>query len=178
MSRIGHLPVEIPEEVDISISENNVLTVKGPKGSLTEDLSPRMNITIDNDEVVVLRPTDSKKDKSTHGLTRTLVINMIEGVTTGFKKELEINGVGYRANKKGNKLEIQAGYSHPVVVEPEEDIEFEVGEEGKIIIKGISKQLVGQVAANIREIRKPEPYNGKGIKYIDEHIRRKEGKTS
>jgi len=178
MSRIGHLPVEIPEKVDISITEDNVLTVEGPKGSLTEDLSPRMNITIDNDEVVVLRPTDSKKDKSTHGLTRTLVINMIEGVTTGFKKELEINGVGYRANKKGNKLEIQAGYYHPVVVEPEEDIEFEVGEEGKIVIKGISKQLVGQVAANIREIRKPEPYNGKGIKYIDEHIRRKEGKTS
>ncbi|MGM0501335.1 MAG: 50S ribosomal protein L6 [Bacillota bacterium] len=177
MSRIGHLPVEIPEKVDVSITEDNVLTVKGPKGTLTEELDPRMDITVEDEEIVVVRPTESKQDKSSHGLTRSLVVNMIEGVTAGFKKELEINGVGYRALKKGNKLEIQAGYSHPVVVEPEADIEFEV-EEGKIIVTGVDKQLVGQVAANIREIRKPEPYNGKGIKYVDEHIRRKEGKTS
>ncbi|MBM7557818.1 50S ribosomal protein L6 [Halanaerobacter jeridensis] len=177
MSRIGHLPVEIPEKVDVSITEDNVLTVEGPKGSLTQDLNPRMDIKVDDDEVVVNRPTESKDDKSAHGLTRSLIVNMIEGVTTGFKKELEINGVGYRAVKQGNKLEIQAGYSHPVVVEPEGDIEFTV-EDGNIIVEGVDKQLVGQVAADIRQIRKPEPYNGKGIKYADERIRRKEGKTS
>ena len=177
MSRVGHLPVEIPEEVDVSLTEDNVLTVEGPKGNLTEKLDQRMNITVDDEAIVVDRPTDSKQDKSSHGLTRSLVVNMIEGVTTGFKKELEINGVGYRALKKGNKLEIQAGFSHPVVVEAEEDIEFEV-DNSKITVKGIDKQLVGQVAANIRQIRKPEPYNGKGIKYADERIRRKEGKTS
>ena len=177
MSRIGHLPVEIPEKVDVSITEDNVLTVDGPKGSLTEDLDSRMNITVDEEEIVVERPTNSKPDKSSHGLTRSLIVNMIEGVTSGFKKKLEINGVGYRAVKQGNKLEIQAGYSHPVVVEPEGDIEFNV-EDGEIIVEGVDKQLVGQVAADIRQIRKPEPYNGKGIKYVDERIRRKEGKTS
>lgn len=177
MSRVGHLPVEIPEKVDISITEDNVLTVKGPKGSLKQELNPRMDVKVDDDEVVVNRPTESKADKSSHGLTRSLIVNMVEGVTTGFKKKLEINGVGYRAVKKGNKLEIQAGYSHPVVVEPEGDIEFNV-EDGEIIVEGVDKQLVGQVAADIRQIRKPEPYNGKGIKYVDERIRRKEGKTS
>ncbi|MFO7820104.1 MAG: 50S ribosomal protein L6 [Halanaerobacter sp.] len=177
MSRVGHLPVEIPEKVDVSITEDNVLTVEGPKGSLTQDLNPRMDIKVDDDQVVVNRPTESKADKSSHGLTRSLIVNMVEGVTTGFKKKLEINGVGYRAVKQGNKLEIQAGYSHPVVVEPEGNIEFNV-EDGNIIVTGIDKQLVGQVAADIRQIRKPEPYNGKGIKYADERIRRKEGKTS
>jgi large subunit ribosomal protein L6 len=175
MSRIGHVPVEIPKKVELSL-DNNTVTVKGPKGTLSEEVSPRMDLKLEDGQVTVTRPTDSKADRSTHGLTRSLIINMIEGVTNGYKKELEINGVGYRAIKKGSKLEVQAGYSHPVIVDSVEGIDFEV-DGNKIIVKGINKQLVGQVAANIRSIRKPEPYNGKGIKYVDEHIRRKEGKT-
>ena len=175
MSRIGDVPVQIPEKVELSLKDS-ILSVKGPKGELEEKIDARMNIDITDDQITVTRPTDSKKDKSTHGMIRSLIINMIEGVTKGFKKELELNGVGYRALKKGSNLELQVGYSHPVTVEPLEDIEFEV-DGSKIIVKGIDKQLVGQVAANIRSIRKPEPYNGKGIKYVDERIRRKEGKT-
>ncbi len=175
MSRIGHVPVEIPEKVEL-VMDNDLITVKGPKGELQEKVNLRMNIDIEDDQIVVTRPTDSKADRSTHGLTRSLIINMIEGVTNGFKKELELKGVGYRAVKKGNNLELQVGYSHPVLVEPKEGIDFEI-DGNKIIVKGINKQLVGQVAADIRSIRKPEPYKGKGIKYVDEHIRRKEGKT-
>ncbi|MCK8816193.1 50S ribosomal protein L6 [Natroniella sulfidigena] len=175
MSRIGHVPVEIPEGVELSL-ENNTLTVKGAKAELTEKISSRMELEIEEDQVTVVRPTDSKADRSLHGLTRSMIINMIEGVTKGFKKELELNGVGYRALKKGNNLELQVGYSHPVTIEPKEGIEFEV-DGNKITVKGSDKQLVGQVASNIRAVRKPEPYNGKGIKYVDEHIRRKEGKT-
>ncbi|GAB6099862.1 50S ribosomal protein L6 [Halanaerocella petrolearia] len=176
MSRVGHLPVEIPEKVELNL-EGSTITVKGPKGELTEDISPRLDIEINDDELVVSRPTDSKQDKSLHGLARSVIINMIEGVTKGYEKKLELNGVGYRALVKGNNLELQVGYSHPVVIEPEEGIEFEVdGDE--IIVKGSDKQLVGQTASEIREVRKPEPYNGKGIKYADERIRRKEGKTA
>lgn len=175
MSRIGHVPVEIPDKVEIS-KKDDVITVKGPKGELTEEISPRLDVNIDGDQIVIERNSDSKNDKSAHGLARSLVKNMIEGVVNGYQKELELSGVGYRATKKGKNLELQVGYSHPVVIEPEEEIEFEV-EDGKIIVKGVNKQLVGQIAANIREVRKPEPYNAKGIKYVGEHIRRKEGKT-
>ena len=175
MSRIGHVPVEIPKKVEIKM-DGNVIKVKGPKGELKEEIDPRMDVNIEKEQITIKRPTDSKTDKSIHGLTRSLLTNMIQGVVEGYKKELELSGVGYRANKKGNNLELQVGYSHDVVVEPKGDISFEV-EDGKIIVEGIDKQLVGQMAANIREIRKPEPYNAKGIKYVGEHIRRKEGKT-
>ncbi|WP_027339525.1 50S ribosomal protein L6 [Halonatronum saccharophilum] len=175
MSRIGHVPIDIPEKVQIDI-DGNVVKVKGPKGELQEKVSPRMDITIEDNQLKVNRPTDSKQDRSMHGLTRSLIVNMVEGVTEGFQKVLELNGVGYRATLKGKNLELQVGYSHPVLIEPEGDIQFSV-DKNKIIVKGINKQLVGQVAANIREVRKPEPYKGKGIKYVDEHIRRKEGKT-
>lgn len=175
MSRIGHVPVDIPEKVDITL-DGDVVKVKGPNGELEEKVNARMDINIEDNQIVVTRPTDSKQDKSMHGLTRSLIVNMVEGVTKGFKKELELNGVGYRALKKGKNLELQVGYSHPVIIEPQENIEFEV-EKNKIIVKGIKKQLVGQVAANIRSVRPPEPYKGKGIKYVDEIIRRKEGKT-
>ncbi|OCL27824.1 50S ribosomal protein L6 [Orenia metallireducens] len=175
MSRIGHKPVAIPEKVEVTI-DGNVVKVKGPNGELQQVVNPRMDIKIEDNELTVTRPTDSKVDKSMHGLTRSLIVNMIEGVTEGFKKALELNGVGYRALKKGSNLELQVGYSHPVVIEPPEGIDFEV-EKNKVIVKGIDKQLVGQVAANIRAVRPPEPYKGKGIKYVDEVIRRKEGKT-
>ncbi len=175
MSRIGHVPVEIPDNVEIT-KKDNVIKVKGPKGDLTEEISPRLEVNIDDDQIIIERNSNSRTDKANHGLARSLVINMIEGVVNGYQKELELSGVGYRAVKKGKNLELQVGYSHPVVIEPEEEIEFEV-EDGKIIVKGVNKQLVGQIAANIREVRKPEPYNAKGVKYVGEHIRRKEGKT-
>lgn len=176
MSRVGHVPVEIPDKVEIT-REGSEITVSGPKGELTEKISSRLNVEMDEDQITITRPTDSKEDKSLHGLARSLVENMIEGVTNGFQKKLELNGVGYRAVKKGKNLELQVGYSHPVVIEPEGNIEFEV-DEGQIIVKGIDKQLVGEVASNIKSVRPPEPYNGKGIKYADERIRRKEGKTA
>lgn len=176
MSRIGHVPVDIPDNVEIS-REGAEITVKGPKGELKKEISPRLDIKLEDDQITVTRPTDSKEDKSIHGLARSLIGNMIEGVTDGFKRVLELNGVGYRAVMKGKKLELQVGYSHPVVIEPEGDIKFEV-EDDKITVKGIDKQLVGEVAANIKSVRPPEPYNGKGIKYEDERIRRKEGKTA
>ncbi len=175
MSRIGHIPVEIPEKVNITINDN-VVKVTGPKGQLEEKVSSDMDINIEEKQITVSRPTDSKADRAVHGLTRSLIINMIEGVTKGYQKSLELNGVGYRALKKGSNLELQVGYSHPVLIEPKEGIEFEV-DKSKIVVKGINKQLVGQVAANIRSVRPPEPYKGKGIKYVDEIIRRKEGKT-
>ncbi len=175
MSRVGHVPVEIPDKVEIT-KDNNVIKVKGPKGELSEEISHRLEVSIDDDQIVLERKSNSKADKSAHGLARSLIKNMIEGVVKGYQKELELSGVGYRAVKKGKNLELQVGYSHPVLIEPEEEIEFEV-DDGKIIVKGINKQLVGQIAANIREVRKPEPYNAKGIMYVGEHIRRKEGKT-
>ncbi len=177
MSRIGRLPVEIPAGVEITVAENNVVTVKGPKGTLTESLSVEMDIKVENNQVVVTRPNDLKKMKSLHGLTRTLVANMVTGVTKGYEKVLEINGVGYRAQKQGKKLILSLGYSHPVEMEDPEGLESVLDGQNKITIKGIDKQKVGQYAAEIREKRKPEPYKGKGIKYADEVIRRKVGKT-
>ena len=169
MSRIGRLPVEIPAGVEITVAENNVVTVKGPKGTLTESLPVEMDIKVENNQVVVTRPNDLKKMKSLHGLTRTLVANMVTGVTKGYEKVLEINGVGYRAQKQGKKLILSLGYP--------EGLESVLDGQNKITIKGIDKQKVGQYAAEIREKRKPEPYKGKGIKYADEVIRRKVGKT-
>ena len=176
MSRIGRLPVEIPAGVEVTVAENNVVTVKGPKGTLTESLPVEMDIKVENNQVVVTRPNDLKKMKSLHGLTRTLVANMVTGVTKGYEKVLEINGVGYRAQKQGKKLVLSLGYSHPVEMEDPEGLETTV-DGNKIVVKGISKEKVGQYAAEIREKRAPEPYKGKGIKYADEVIRRKVGKT-
>ena len=177
MSRIGRLPVEIPAGVEVTVAENNVVTVTGPKGTLTESLPVEMDIKVENNQVVVTRPNDLKKMKSLHGLTRTLVANMVTGVTKGYEKVLEINGVGYRAQKQGKKLILSLGYSHPVEMEDPEGLESVLDGQNKITIKGIDKQKVGQYAAEIREKRKPEPYKGKGIKYADEVIRRKVGKT-
>ena len=177
MSRIGRLPVEIPAGVEITVAENNVVTVKGRIGRLTVRLDVEMDIKVENNQVVVTRPNDLKKMKSLHGLTRTLVANMVTGVTKGYEKVLEINGVGYRAQKQGKKLILSLGYSHPVEMEDPEGLESVLDGQNKITIKGIDKQKVGQYAAEIREKRKPEPYKGKGIKYADEVIRRKVGKT-
>ena len=177
MSRIGRLPVEIPAGVEVTVAENNVVTVKGPKGTLTESLPVEMDIKVENNQVVVTRPNDLKKMKSLHGLTRTLINNMIHGVTEGYEKVLEVNGVGYRAAKQGKKLTLNLGYSHPVEMEDPEGIETVCDGQNKIIVKGISKEKVGQYAAEIRDKRRPEPYKGKGIKYADEVIRRKVGKT-
>ena len=176
MSRIGDKPIEIPEKVKINMEENKV-TVNGPKGELTKNVTPKSEITISDDEIVVERKGNSKEDRSIHGLTRSLIENMIIGVVEGFTKELEMVGVGYNAQVKGNKLEIEAGYSHPVTLEAPDNIKFEVEDKTDIKVKGIDKQQVGDVAARVRAVRKPEPYKGKGIKYKDEHIRRKVGKT-
>ena len=177
MSRIGRLPVEIPAGVEVTVAENNVVTVKGPKGTLTESLPVEMDIKVENNQVVVTRPNDLKRSKALHGLTRTLINNMVIGVTNGYEKVLEINGVGYRAAKSGKKLTLSLGYSHPVEMTDPEGIETVVDGTTKIIVKGIDKEKVGQFAAEIRTKRPPEPYKGKGIKYADEHIRRKVGKT-
>ena len=177
MSRIGRLPVEIPAGVEITVAENNVVTVKGPKGTLTESLPVEMDIKVENNQVVVTRPNDLKKMKSLHGLTRTLINNMVVGVTDGYEKVLEVNGVGYRAAKSGNKLTLNLGYSHPVEMIDPEGIETVLEGQNKITVKGIDKEKVGQFAAEIRDKRRPEPYKGKGIKYADEVIRRKVGKT-
>ena len=177
MSRIGRMPVAIPAGVTVTIAENNVVTVKGPKGTLERALPVEMSIKEEDGQIVVTRPNDLKKMKSLHGLTRTLINNMIHGVTEGYEKVLEINGVGYRAQKQGKKLVLSLGYSHPVEVEEVKDVTFDVPNPNQIIVSGIDKQVVGQIAAEIREKRPPEPYKGKGIKYAEEHIRRKEGKT-
>ena len=177
MSRIGKHPVAIPAGVEVKLEAGNVITVKGPKGTLTRKLADDMNIAVEDGQVVVTRPNDLKKMKSLHGLTRTLVANMVTGVTKGYEKVLEINGVGYRAQKQGKKLILSLGYSHPVEMEDPEGLESVLDGQNKITIKGIDKQKVGQYAAEIREKRKPEPYKGKGIKYADEVIRRKVGKT-
>ena len=177
MSRIGKMPITVPAGVEINIAEGNVVTVKGPKGTLTKAFHPNMQITVDGAVATVTRPNDEKMNKSLHGLTRTLLNNMVVGVTTGFKKELDVNGVGYRVQKEGNKLVMNLGFSHPVVVEETEDVQLEAPGPNKIIVSGIDNQKVGQMAAEIRGKRPPEPYKGKGIKYVDEVIRRKVGKT-
>ena len=176
MSRIGKMPIAIPAGVTVDIAENNKVTVKGPKGTLERVLPKEMDIKLEGTEVVVGRPNDLKKMKSLHGLTRTLINNMVIGVSTGYEKKLEVNGVGYKAQKSGKKLTLSLGYSHPVEMEDPEGIETVV--EGNIItVKGIDKEKVGQFASEIRDKRRPEPYKGKGIKYSTEVIRRKEGKT-
>ena len=176
MSRIGRLPVVIPAGVTVEVKENNYVVVKGSKGTLERNLPVEMDIKVEDGHVVVTRPNDLKRMKSLHGLTRTLIQNMVTGVNQGYQKVLEVNGVGYRAAKQGKKLVLSLGYSHPVEMEDPEGLETTV-EGNKIIVKGISKEKVGQFAAEIREKRKPEPYKGKGIKYADEVIRRKVGKT-
>ena len=177
MSRIGRMPVAIPAGVTVTIAENNNVTVKGPKGTLVRDLPVEMEIKEEDGHIVVTRPNDLKKMKSLHGLTRTLIANMIHGVTEGYEKKLEVNGVGYRAAKQGKKLTLSLGYSHPVEMEDPEGIETVLEGQNVIIVKGINKEKVGQYAAEIRSKREPEPYKGKGIKYADEVIRRKVGKT-
>ena len=174
MSRIGKSPIAIPEGVDVKV-ENHTVTVKGPKGTLTNEFLKDVDIKVEDDKVLVT--LFNEKSGNIHGLTRTLIHNMITGVTSGFEKALEINGIGYRAQKQGNKLVLTLGYSHPVEVVEPEGITIEVPAQNSIIVKGIDKQKVGQVAADIREYRLPEPYKGKGIKYVGEHIRRKEGKA-
>ena len=177
MSRIGRMPIAVPAGVTVEIAENNKVTVKGPKGTLERVLPAEMDIKMEGSEIVVSRPNDLKKMKSLHGLTRTLIHNMIIGVTDGYEKKLEINGVGYRAQKKGKEITFNLGFSHPVVMTDPEGIETEMDGQNIIIVKGIDKEKVGQYAAEIRSLRKPEPYKGKGIKYADEVIRRKVGKT-
>ena len=177
MSRIGRHPVAVPAGVEVKIAENNVVTVKGPKGTLEKALPTEMSIKLEDGQVVVTRPNDLKKMKSLHGLTRTLIQNMVIGVSQGYEKALEVNGVGYRASKSGNKLTLNLGYSHPVEMIDPEGVETVLEGQNKITVKGIDKEKVGQFAAEIRDKRRPEPYKGKGIKYADEVIRRKVGKT-
>ena len=176
MSRIGRKPINIPAGVEVKF-ENSVMTVKGPKGTLTQKINPAMTVEINDGIIEVKRPNDEKQNRSLHGLTRTLIANMMVGVTEGYKKQLEVNGVGYRCQKQGKQLVMNLGFSHNVVFEDTEDITIEVPGPNSIIIHGADKQKVGQFAAEIREKRPPEPYKGKGIKYVDEYIRRKEGKA-
>ena len=177
MSRIGRMPIAIPAGVEVKIEENNFVTVKGPKGTLSKALHPSMTIEQEGAELLVKRPSDDKEERALHGLTRALLHNMVVGVTETFKKELQVNGVGYRVAKEGNKLVMNIGYSHQVIVEEPEGITIEVPGPNSIVISGCDKQKVGQFAAEVREKRPPEPYKGKGIKYADEVIRRKVGKT-
>ncbi|MCL6597451.1 50S ribosomal protein L6 [Alicyclobacillus macrosporangiidus] len=176
MSRIGKKPIPIPAGVEVR-QEGNVLTVKGPKGTLTRTLHPDMKVTVDGQQIVVERPSDEKLHRSLHGTTRSVIANMVEGVTNGFSKSLELVGVGYRATKSGNTVTLSLGFSHPVVLTPDEGIEIEVPAANRLVIKGIDKEKVGIYAAKVRAIRKPEPYKGKGIRYVDEVVRRKVGKT-
>jgi large subunit ribosomal protein L6 len=177
MSRIGRKPIPVPEAVTVEIAPGRV-AVKGPKGELEQTLSTAIKVEQENGAVTVSRPTDRGEHRALHGLSRSLIANMVEGVTEGFEKRLEIQGVGYRASLKGKALEMALGYSHPVSIEPPEGIEFEVPQPTEIVVRGIDKQLVGQVAADIRKRRPPEPYKGKGIRYRDEHVRRKVGKRA
>ncbi len=176
MSRIGRKPINIPAGVTVSV-DNGVIEVKGPKGTLDYKFNPAMQIEVKGEEINVTRPNDAKENRSLHGLTRTLINNMVVGVTEGYKKTLKVNGVGYRVEKKGKQCVMNLGYSHKVIVEDTEDITIEVPDPNTIVISGIDKQKVGQFAAEVREKRPPEPYKGKGIKYVDEYIRRKEGKA-
>lgn len=176
MSRIGKVPVAIPSGVEVKV-EGRTVTVKGPKGELSRTMHPEVIIEVKEGEVVVSRPNDGKLQRSLHGLTRTLIANMVEGVTKGYEKALEIRGVGYRASKQGNKLVLSVGYSHPVELEPPAGIEFEVPQPTRITVRGIDKELVGEIAAKVRGVREPEPYLGKGISYEGERIRRKAGKA-
>ena len=177
MSRIGRAPINVPNGVEVKINPENEVIVKGPKGTLTKKLHKDMIIKQDNGTIVIERPSEVKEHRSLHGLTRTLLANMVTGVTEGYQKTLEINGVGYRAQKQGNKVVLNLGYSHPVEFEDTADYKLEVPNPNTIVVSGIDKQIVGEIAAKIREKRLPEPYKGKGIKYADEVIRRKEGKT-
>jgi large subunit ribosomal protein L6 len=176
MSRIGRLPITVPTGVDITL-DGRVITVKGPKGTLTRQLPPRMEFEREGDVFTVVRPTETKMDKSLHGLTRTLVNNMVVGVTAGYRKGLEIVGVGYRAQKAGDKLVLALGYSHPIEIDPPAGISFELETPLKLAVVGIDKELVGQIAARVRATRKPEPYKGKGVRYAGEKVRRKAGKA-
>ena len=177
MSRIGRMPITVPAGCDVTIGEGNLITVKGPKGTVTEQLHHAMKITKDGAVITVERPSDEAQDRALHGLTRTLLNNMIVGATHGFEKKLEIVGVGYRAQKSGKTLTLNLGYSHPITIEEGNGITFDVPDANTIIVKGADKQSVGQIAAVIRSKRPPEPYLGKGVKYADEHIRRKSGKA-
>jgi len=176
MSRIGKAPIDLPSGVETSY-EGDVVVVKGPKGSLSQDLDPRISVSVEDGVLTVVREGDDREVRALHGLYRALIANMVVGVSVGYSKELQAVGVGYRGALKGNTLELQVGYSHPVMIEAPEGITFEVPEPTKFIISGIDKQLVGQVAANIRAVRPPEPYKGKGIRYVDEYVRRKAGKA-
>ena len=176
MSRIGRKPIEVPSGVTVSL-DNTAITVKGPKGSLSRELHKDMKVTVDGNVITVERPSDNKLHRSLHGTTRSVIQNMVSGVSDGFTKSLELVGVGYRANKTGDKVVLNVGYSHPVEIVPESGIEFDVPSNTKIIVKGIDKELVGATAAKIRSVREPEPYKGKGIKYENERIIRKEGKA-
>ena len=177
MSRIGRAPITVPAGVEVTVAENNLVTVKGPKGTLSYKAAPQLSISVDAGVITVCRPDDCKENRSLHGLTRTLISNMVTGVTNGFEKKLEINGVGYRASKEGKDLVLNIGFSHNVVMSENDDIQIEVPDANHIVIKGIDKQKVGQFAAEVRGKRPPEPYKGKGIKYDYEVVRRKEGKT-
>ena len=177
MSRIGRMPITVPAGVEVTIAENNVVTVKGPKGTLTQALHPEMTLEKEGNIIHVKRPSDDKAHCALHGMTRAMLHNMVVGISEGFKKELEINGVGYRAAKEGNKLVMNLGYSHQVIMPEIDGITIDVPAANKIVISGCDKQKVGQFAAEVREKRPPEPYKGKGIKYVDEVIRRKVGKT-
>ena len=178
MSRIGKQPIEIPSGVEVTVAAANVVTVKGPRGSLTQTVHPNMTVVVEDGSVLVSRPDDQGFNRSLHGLTRSLVANMVEGVTKGYEKSLQIIGVGYRAAMKGKDLEVQAGYSHPVMVPVPDGIEFEVPTPTQIVVRGNDKQAVGEIAAKIRKIRKPEPYKGKGIRYEGEYVRKKAGKAA
>lgn len=177
MSRVGRLPIAIPAGVSVMVTPDNVVTVKGPKGELTKAMHGDMNIAVEDNQVVVTRPSDVKEHRALHGLTRALINNMVVGVTNGYAKTLQLVGVGYRVTAKGKGLTLNLGFSHPVEIEAVEGITFEIPDANTIVIKGIDKELVGDIAADIRNWRKPEPYKGKGIKYAGEYIRRKEGKT-
>lgn len=176
MSRIGRAPITVPAGVEVTINGSTV-TAKGPKGTLTKTMHSNMAIAMEGNEITVTRPNDAKENRSLHGLTRTLIANMVEGVANGYKKELEINGIGYRAELKGKDLFLKIGFSHDILMTPPEGVTIEVPSANKVIISGADKQVVGQFAAEVREKRPPEPYKGKGIKYVDEYIRRKEGKA-
>ncbi|MEG0004850.1 MAG: 50S ribosomal protein L6 [Clostridium sp.] len=177
MSRVGRLPVALPSGVTVTVDSNNVVTVKGSKGTLTKEMSKLISIAVESNEVVVTRPNDEKEVRSLHGLTRALINNMVIGVSEGYKKTLDLVGVGYKVTKQGKKIVLNVGYSHPVEIEEVDGITLDVPAATQIIVSGIDKELVGHVAANIRSVREPEPYKGKGIKYSDEVVRRKEGKT-